>query len=117
MPTDRHLRWIHENRQHRSREVTLGKLAKQYLGGTHFRWPADRDKIAQTVQITLGDSLAGHCTIGEFVGGVQVIYVDDSAVLYHLRLDARKVVLQALAARKSRQKVREVRFLLLPGGG
>ena len=117
MPTDRQLKWVYKNRQRRWRDLRIGELAKWYLRPSAFRSEDNHAKIQGTLETVLGSVLAGHCTVGRIIRGVLTIYVDDVAVMYHLRTEAKESLLQAFTVQKRGGRIRDVRFLLHTDGG
>jgi len=110
--TEQQLKWVRQNRRRRLKAVSVGELAEKFLRSVTFRSCENRAKIREILEAVVGSALAKHCVLGEQSGGVQIIYVDDVTVRYHLHTKYREPLKAALSAQRPATKVWDVRFTL-----
>ncbi len=108
----RHLEWVQRNQSRGRRAQRLGEIAKGLLDNPKFSGPAWRRRLLAVLVGHMGAHLLNHVCVSGTRNGVLQLEVSEPAVLYHLRLQWERRIVEVLQAELPEVGVHTVRFKL-----
>jgi hypothetical protein len=106
------LEWVQRNQRRGRKAQRLGEIAKGLVEDPKFSGPAWRRRLLAVLVEQMGAHLLNHICVSWLRNGVLQLEVSEPAVLYHLRLQWERRIIEVLQAELPEVGVHTIRFSL-----
>ena len=104
------LQWVQNNHARRRSPKLIGADVQKILASPKVAGSAMQRRIGVILQEYAGDDLMSHAAVGGVDRGILTLYVEDAAMLYHLRLMWEQKLLQLMQVQLPGAGIHEIRF-------
>lgn len=107
---ERRLRWVQTNRRRKSVPERLGEVAQAVISDSQQAGPVWRRRIWAVLAEYAGPDLLDHMRLVSLRQGVLHIEVQEPAILYHLRLQWERRIVEVLRSQVAEAGIQALRF-------